>query len=348
MAIVDKPFPVLRLPIEVRWVIYKQLLSNFSLHPCQSVRYHTDPIPQDFEFFPQVMDCSRHDDQISEWSSICSLDYSYKPSDLRNLMLVCKRIHLELEPLLWTNINLIIGLPRFYLFFRQHLTVSLRSAFPNVRSRHQVLQKLTLVLPRLDLMFESWAHPPALDESGSTVYVREAIEQALTCLRTVHPDLQHVAFVVNEWELQPDARKIIPLPYTYLEWMLHFKNLKHCTIIFSGARVSQAAGYVSKLYRRQLGICEQVLKEMITSTAADPIEAGGDCPTHLIEQAMFDNIEAKPILREYCERVARRRNQWWESLSVKEQEVLVRDEAERRRLRREAQLMERWMLANQI
>lgn len=356
MATVDRPFPILKLPIEVRWVIYRQLLSNLSVHPCpsnarpgeiyDSVQHPRNPEKWDVQtFMTQTMDCASQYHGRSLWRSICLPNYQYEPFDLLNLMLASTQVHLELEPLIWTNINFVVGLLQFLVLFRQILGVPIRNGFTEARSRHQVLQKLTLVLPRKDELFANWSRAPMYRGFDAHLYARDVIERALTCLTTEFSELRSVTFFMDASELRPDAEAIIPFPYAYVDWILRFRKLRHCTFSYSGVSMNPEAGYVSRLYRKQLDICEQVLLEMVTGIAPDISEDFLAQPT---ERITFRNDEEKPVVKEYIGRVIRCHEQWWTSLSVQEREALHRDEAEKKGLREQARQVERWMLANQI
>lgn len=361
MATLDGPFPILKLPIEVRWVIYRQLLSNLSIHPCPEVsrlrhdstrvKHHTEE--PDHQTFPtDTIKCSsRHFESLllwSKWSHVCSSHYEHNTSDLIHFMLACTQIYLESEPFLWSKIDFVIGLPQFCVSFRPKLAIPLRNRFPEFRPHDNILQKLTLVLPRMDELVSRMAYAPRYSNLDARAYVTENIEQSLTILTTECPGLRSVTFIMDASELESDTEVVVPYPYTYIDWILRFKNLKHCAISCSGVLMAQDAGYVSLMYRKHLDICEQVLKEMVTGFAPKSVEAHSNCPTFLIERLIFEDDDKKPHVAEYCGRVARARNVWWEGLPVKEREALVRDEAYKKTVHRQVEEMAIWMLANQL
>lgn len=134
--------------------------------------------------------------------------------------------------------------------------------------------------------------------------------------------LRSVNFIMDTSELESDTEVVVPYPYTHIDWIICWRNLKHRAIPYSGILMAQDAGYLSLMYRKHLDICKQVLKEMVTGTAPKSVEACSNCPTFLTERLMISDDHKKPHVKKCCGAVPRARHVSWEGFPVKEREAL--------------------------
>ncbi len=282
-----------------------------------------------------------------KWSVRCSPLYDYQVSDLVNFMLACKKIYHEFEPLLWSGMKLAAGLPQFGIFFKRYLTIPLRSRFPELVPRAEVLQKMIVALPRSDKLASEMGRDLRYYHLPAYGHVRDKIEQSLIHLTRYCPQLSSVMVIIDAAQLEPppDPADVIAYARSDIEIILRFHDLKSFAVLHSGPFSGADTRGVKSIFKKQLEICQEVARDMVTGTAA-PLEAQEDYPEESTRDLAIEYD--KPELGEYCERVARTYRTWWMGISEEQKTSLLNRHTESEELRNEAAEMSTWMLENQI
>lgn len=337
---------LLGLPFEVRQGIYEQLLLNLTVHVCPdpfrlrhglvSPRLSHDRSGRVLgNFYDGLMACTgKHYQSLikaGELSHVCSHDSAHQVYDALHLMLSCKDIYRELEPLLWSMVTFSTGLPQFGFFDMRYLAVPLRTRLPEIVPRANLLQKLILTLPRTDELASELGRDRRYAHANTGAYIDGMTVRSLTQLNTRCPNLHSIIFIVDATQLEysPDPHQIIAYVLPDIQAMLSFHQLKDFRIIYNGSFApnwhdsSNPRGHdgLTSPFKNQLEACQHALWEMLTGNGA-PLDHHQDQTGWLGRKSRFVDEDEDARLEEFCERTVRHYNGWWMKLTVDEKKAM--------------------------
>jgi hypothetical protein len=347
MATSDRTCHLLEIPFEVRQEIYQQLVSNLTVHVCPDPFRSRHGLPSQRlshdhsgqatgKFYDGVMECTgKHYQSLikaGELSHVCSQDSAHEVSDVLHLMLACRDVYLEIEPLLWSTVTFATGLPQFAVFDMRYLSKSLHSRNPEIVPRASLLQKLILTLPRTELLASEMGHERRYAASSNLAMVDGKVRQSLGQINSQCPNLHSITFIMDATQLECslDPHQIIVYILADVQAMISFRGLKSFRILYNGSFVPDVSDArnppdregLTVRFRHQLESCQHALWEMATGEGT-PLNPTQDKAGWLGRYAIFDNDDAR--INEFCERTIRHYNVWWMGLTVNEKRAINGD-----------------------
>ena len=273
--------------------------------------------------------------KAGELSHVCAQDSAHEVSDVLHLMLACRDIYLEVEPLLWSTVTFVTGLPQFAVFDMRYLAISLHSRNPEIVPRASLLQKLTLTLPRTDLLSSEMGRDRRYAASSNYTMIDEKVQQSLRQINSQCLNLHSITFIMDATQLESslDPHQIIVYILADVQAMLSFRGLKGFRILYSGSFVPDVSDArnppdregLTVPFRHQLESCQHALWEMATGEST-PLNPTQDKAGWLGRYSIFDNDD--PRINEFCERTIRHYNVWWMGLTVNEKRAIYGDSLE--------------------